>query len=73
MADPSTSINDGEVWGVSNKWSHYGAGSGPSVVCFTVGGIGDMDRVEERMCGVVGNETSWRDGILVLGCFIVDL
>ena len=31
-----------------------------------------MDGIEEGMCGVVGDEASWRDGILALGCLIVN-
>ena len=72
MADPSTSIDGGEIWGVADERGHNGTGSSPSVVCFAIGGIGDKDGIEERMRGVIGNETRWRNGILVLGHLIVD-
>ena len=73
VADPSTSIDSGEVWGVADEWGDNGTGASPGVIRFTVGRVGDMDGVEEGMRGVVGNETTWGNGILVLGHLIVDL
>ena len=73
VANSSTPINGGKVWRVSNKWGHNGAGTSPGIISFPICGVGDVNRVEEWMRGVVGDETSWRDGILVLGRFVVDL
>ena len=67
VAGPSTSIDGGEVWGVADERGDNGTGASPGVVSFAVGRVGDMDGVEEGLRGVVGNETSWRDGILILG------
>ena len=73
VADPSTSIDGGEVWGVADEWGDNGTGASPGVISFPICGVGDMDGIEERMRGVVGDKTSWGDRVLVLGCFMVDL
>ena len=73
MADPSTSINSGEVWGVMDKKGHNGACTCPGIVCLVVGQVWNVDGVKEGMRGDVGNKTSWRDGVLVPGRLIIDI
>ena len=73
MTSSSTSIYSSEVRGIANEWGHNGMGTSPGVVIFPICGIGDMDGIEEGVRGVVGNKTSWRDGVLTLGHLIVDL
>ena len=70
VADPSASIDSGEVRGIADEGGDNGAGSSPGIVSFLIRGIRDMDGIEERVCGVVGDETSQGDRVLVLGCFI---
>ena len=73
MTSSSASVYCGEIWGVSNKRGYDGACAHPSIVSFPMSWIRDVDGIKEGVHGVVGDETSWRDRILILGRIIVDL
>ena len=72
VTDPGAPINSGEVRGVTDEGGDNGTSFSPGAVSFPIRGVRDMDGVEKWMRGDVGDETSRRDWVLVLGRLIVD-